>query len=556
VTDPETVAALLRAAEAATFAYCPDLEALERDAGVPARDVLRFDPTTRTNRPAHVLMRDVQRGQLTWAFRGTTDLNDILADLAAVCTPYCGGSSHWGMTEAAAWFAAHELPRVREILDREKIAKLQLVGHSLGAGTAAMLCHWCRNDPAAKELMRGVEVTAVGVATPAVLSAELAQGCSDYVTSIVSLHDIVPRFSIHAVFALKDEMDATGWGDKLAALAADYAVPDAVERSKAYQRLAEGAATGFGAAAGQVAAFVAAVVAWFLALLQRLGLARGEALGRAAGRAAGARRAATLGKAVEAAAAAGGGAGRGHPDVVPVFAPGKLYFLDRRDPPKEEADALRARQQAARDDARQALKARAEEREAAGAAGASLPSGGADAALDSGEDEDEVKRAVETARHASAEEGGGAGTAGAGAGAGAGARAAAAGGGGGGGMPSAAAAPSVAAAAASPSPPPLPEVDFYPGAAFTLIEGEPGERFRRIVLRDTCLSDHLTGGTLQGCRQVLQSARREQQQQLQQQQQQQQGQRGQQKQAPAPAQKQTPAAAARKTLVGKLFGRA
>jgi len=33
--------------------------------------------------------------------------------------------------------------------------------------------------------MKGIDVKAVGVATPAVLTAELADGCSDYITSVV-----------------------------------------------------------------------------------------------------------------------------------------------------------------------------------------------------------------------------------------------------------------------------------------------------------------------------------------------------------------------------------
>lgn len=32
-------------------------------------------------------------------------------------------------------------------------------------------------------------------------------------------HDIVPRFSIHNVFSMKEEMDATNWGDILASTA-------------------------------------------------------------------------------------------------------------------------------------------------------------------------------------------------------------------------------------------------------------------------------------------------------------------------------------------------
>lgn len=33
--------------------------------------------------------------------------------------------------------------------------------------------------------MKGIDVKAVGVATPAVLTAELAAGCRDYVSSVV-----------------------------------------------------------------------------------------------------------------------------------------------------------------------------------------------------------------------------------------------------------------------------------------------------------------------------------------------------------------------------------
>lgn len=64
--------------------------------------------------------------------------------------------------------------------------------------------------------MKGVELHAVGVATPAVLTKELAEGCADYITTVVLQHDIVPRFSIHNVFEMKKEMDATKWGDILA----------------------------------------------------------------------------------------------------------------------------------------------------------------------------------------------------------------------------------------------------------------------------------------------------------------------------------------------------
>lgn len=48
-----------------------------------------------------------------------------------------------------------------------------------------MLAHMIHNDDAAKEAAGGIKVSAVGVATPAVLTEELAERCGDYITSVV-----------------------------------------------------------------------------------------------------------------------------------------------------------------------------------------------------------------------------------------------------------------------------------------------------------------------------------------------------------------------------------
>lgn len=52
------------------------------------------------------------------------------------------------------------------------------------------------------------------------------------------------------------------------------------------------------------------------------------------------------------------------------------------------------------------------------------------------------------------------------------------------------------------------EKEFYPGAKFELIEAAPKQRFDRIVLRDTSLLDHLTGGYTQGLKYALRQANR------------------------------------------------
>jgi hypothetical protein len=47
---------------------------------------------------------------------------------------------------------------------------------------------------------------AVGIATPAVLTANLAEACNTYITSVVLQHDLVPRFSVYNAYVLKEEM--------------------------------------------------------------------------------------------------------------------------------------------------------------------------------------------------------------------------------------------------------------------------------------------------------------------------------------------------------------
>jgi hypothetical protein len=63
------------------------------------------------------------------------------------------------------------------------------------AGTAAMLAHVVHNDPKAKAAVTGIKVSAVGVATPAVLTEPLAGQCSDYITSVVLMvsHGLVMK---------------------------------------------------------------------------------------------------------------------------------------------------------------------------------------------------------------------------------------------------------------------------------------------------------------------------------------------------------------------------
>jgi len=48
-----------------------------------------------------------------------------------------------------------------------------------------MLAHMLKNDAKAAEILGDVRFQAVGIATPAVLTQELADSCREYITSVV-----------------------------------------------------------------------------------------------------------------------------------------------------------------------------------------------------------------------------------------------------------------------------------------------------------------------------------------------------------------------------------
>lgn len=56
-----------------------------------------------------------------------------------------------------------------------------------------MLAHMLKNDAAASAVIGSTPFSAVGVATPAVLTKALAEDCSDYITSVVLMVRALPR---------------------------------------------------------------------------------------------------------------------------------------------------------------------------------------------------------------------------------------------------------------------------------------------------------------------------------------------------------------------------
>jgi hypothetical protein len=76
---------------------------------------------------------------------------------------------------------------------------IMLVGHSLGAGAAALMAMMYKRG--------GIShLSCYAFATPNCVSLSLAEGCDDYVTSVVFRDDIIARFSPEALAGLHRQL--------------------------------------------------------------------------------------------------------------------------------------------------------------------------------------------------------------------------------------------------------------------------------------------------------------------------------------------------------------
>ncbi len=90
--------------------------------------------------------------------------------------------------------------------------QLVAVGHSLGAGTAALVALQLRSGEGCTPVK---DATAVCFACPGIASADA--GMSAYVTSIVFDHDMVPRATTKSAFFLLDDIAQCKWRERAAA---------------------------------------------------------------------------------------------------------------------------------------------------------------------------------------------------------------------------------------------------------------------------------------------------------------------------------------------------
>jgi pimeloyl-ACP methyl ester carboxylesterase len=151
--------------------------------------IVDFELVSTVFRPAFFTCFVPELRAVVLSIRSTKSLTDLMTDYNYEPDTFLQGAAHGGMARAARWFAAHIGPRLAVMLEMYPNTRLRLVGHSLGAGVATLLCLLLRSTP----VFRDVEC--VAFAPPACASSELSALASTCVTSVVNGDDFLPFMS-------------------------------------------------------------------------------------------------------------------------------------------------------------------------------------------------------------------------------------------------------------------------------------------------------------------------------------------------------------------------
>lgn len=188
------------------------------ETGYSKEDVLLQEPKAGILKPAFTILVDHKAKNFLLLIRGTHSVKDTLTAVTGAVVPfhhtvvYGGGVNnlvlgyaHCGMVAAARWIAKLATPCLLMAVSSHPDYTVEIVGHSLGGGTAALLTYVLREQ---KELST---TTCFAFAPAACMTWELAESGNEFVTSVINGADLVPTFSAASVDDLRAEVTASAW---------------------------------------------------------------------------------------------------------------------------------------------------------------------------------------------------------------------------------------------------------------------------------------------------------------------------------------------------------
>ncbi|KAI9483982.1 MAG: hypothetical protein EXX96DRAFT_560377 [Benjaminiella poitrasii] len=174
---------------------------------IQKKDLLAYElRTSAAFRPSYFIARDRKLNAIVLSIRGTMSTFDTMTDLVCEYEPWKGGLVHKGMKSSANWFFRHVAPKLIAYVNNHSTRTLYIVGHSLGASTAAILTIMLQDY--VSEFQKGKDgdfsIYCIGYAPACGLSLDLANKYKDQIQSIVFADDFVSKLSYGSMMDVKE----------------------------------------------------------------------------------------------------------------------------------------------------------------------------------------------------------------------------------------------------------------------------------------------------------------------------------------------------------------
>lgn len=181
-------------------------------------DTLTTESGVEFHSPPVFILRDIYSKSIVVLVRGTQNLNDVVVDIYGNSMRWEEGTVHEGMGVIAKWLATDNLIRttIEEALNSNAEYTLKVVGHSLGAGIAALTAIYWKNHRTFRKFAdkRGGDafLRCFAFAPPPMLSKEIKEKGVGYVYTVVNEDDIVPRLNVNCIYGALRDVSRFGCG--------------------------------------------------------------------------------------------------------------------------------------------------------------------------------------------------------------------------------------------------------------------------------------------------------------------------------------------------------
>ncbi|EPZ31622.1 alpha/beta-hydrolase [Rozella allomycis CSF55] len=174
-------------------------------------DLLNFElASEKVFRPCYFIAIDRRTSAIILSIRGTMSFKDSLTDLVCEYKPWKGGLVHSGIHASAQWFIDNVLGQLISFVSIYNVENLMIVGHSLGAGTAALLTIMLQDHYHEFPKREKFKIECYAYAPPCVVSLDISKRYSHYIHSYIYGEDIVSRASYGSMVSIpqyRNKMD-------------------------------------------------------------------------------------------------------------------------------------------------------------------------------------------------------------------------------------------------------------------------------------------------------------------------------------------------------------